>query len=179
MATADLTQDYFSLFGLQESFDLDLADLSSRYRELQNTVHPDKFASASAQERRLSVQQSALINEAYQTLKNPLERAKYMLKRRGIDLSTDTGTSMDSEFLMQQMHLREELEQVRSTNDMARLLAVGKEIEQALDEYKAAIAALFANDNAQVPEQVSDYVRRMQFLVKLRQEVESREEQML
>jgi molecular chaperone HscB len=167
------------LFGLQESYDLDLADLSSRYRDLQNAVHPDKFASASAQERRLSVQQSALINEAYQTLKNPLERATYMLKRRGVDLSADAGTSMDSEFLMQQMQLREELEQVRTNNDTAILMDVSHEIERALDEYNAAISTLFANEDDQAPQQVSDYVRRMQFLVKLRQEVESLEEQIL
>ncbi|MGD8570978.1 MAG: Fe-S protein assembly co-chaperone HscB [Gammaproteobacteria bacterium] len=178
MTTADLTQDYFSLFGLQQSYDLDLADLSQRYRNLQNTVHPDKFASASAQERRLSVQQSALINEAYQTLRNPLNRANYMLQLRGIDLSGDTGASMDSEFLMQQMQLREELEQVRSTADATKLLSVAHEIEQAIDAYTTSISELFAKDEESGLEQISDYVRRMQFLVKLRQEVDALEEQM-
>ena len=147
---------------------------------MQRAVHPDKFASASDQERRLSVQQSALINEAYQTLKNPLSRAQYMLKLRGGDISNDTSASMDSQFLMKQMQLREELEQVRgSDNPASKLVVISKEIEQSIDEYKTVLAEMFEKTGNDSQDQISDYVRRMQFMVKLRQEVESLEEQLL
>ena len=179
MTTAGNTQIYFELFGFPELYDLDLAELANRFRKLQSAIHPDKFASASDAERRLSVQKSALINEAYLALRSPLERARYMLKLRGLDLSNDTTTSMDPEFLMQQMELREELELVRRSDDpVAQLDKVSGKIEQILDEEKQAVSDIFADENSDL-EKIADYVRRMQFLCKLRQEVEALEEEFM
>ncbi|WP_455199679.1 co-chaperone HscB [Kaarinaea lacus] len=180
MTTAELTQNYFELFNFPVSFDLDLTELSNRYRKLQHTVHPDKFSNASDLERRISMQQSALINEAYQTLKNPLQRARYLLRLKGIDLSSDTSTSMDSEFLMQQMRLREELEQVRSSSDPeSKLLVLTGEIEQAIADQLTVLGRLFNEVNDNNLDQITDYVRRMQFMVKLQQETEELEEELL
>ena len=61
----DFSKSYFELFDMPVEYDVDMGKLQSRYRELQRLTHPDRFASASDQERRLSVQQAALINEAY------------------------------------------------------------------------------------------------------------------
>ncbi|HKJ76321.1 MAG TPA: Fe-S protein assembly co-chaperone HscB, partial [Gammaproteobacteria bacterium] len=74
---ADFSQNYFELFGLPEGFEVDSETLSLRYRDLQRALHPDRFAGASDRERRLSVQQTARVNEAYRTLKDPLARARY------------------------------------------------------------------------------------------------------
>ena len=76
---ADLSKDYFELFGLPVAFDIDSNDLAVRYRQLQRQFHPDRFASAPAAERRLSVQMTAQINAAFQTLKDPVARARYLL----------------------------------------------------------------------------------------------------
>jgi len=178
IATTGSTQNYFELFGLPDSYDIDLPQLSSRYRKLQATVHPDKFASASDLERRLSVQKSALINEAYQTLKHPLTRAQYMLQLRGVDLSVESGAHMDQEFLMQQMRLREELERVRShSQPMALLNDIAREIDQALAVQISTIKILLSEkENPNIPK-LTDLVRRMQFMFKLQQEVLSLEEE--
>ena len=177
MTTAGNTQNYFELFGFPELYDLDLAELSNRFRKLQSAIHPDKFANASDAERMLSVQKSALINEAYLALRNPLERARYMLKLRGLDLSNDTSTSMAPEFLMQQMELREELEQVRQCDDPWSCLdKISDKISQILDEEKQAVSDIFSDKQSDL-EKIADYVRRMQFLCKLRQEVEALEEE--
>lgn len=179
MTTAGNTQNYFEIFGFPESYDLDLAELSSRFRKLQSAIHPDKYANASDMERRLSVQKSALINEAYLALKSPLERARYMLKMRGVDLSSDTSAEMAPEFLMQQMELREELENVqRSDNQMEALDAVSRKINHLLEEHKSIVSQYFAENEADI-NKIVDYVRRMQFLCKLRQEVELLEETLL
>lgn len=179
MTTAGNTQNYFELFGFPEFYDLDLAELSIRFRKLQSAIHPDKFASASDAERRLSVQKSALINEAYLALKSPLERARYMLKLRGLDLSNDTTTSMAPDFLMQQMELREELEGVRKSDDpIAMLDGVSEKIEHLLDEEKNIISSLLADEESDL-QKIADYVRRMQFFCKLRQEVELLEEELI
>ena len=104
----DFSKNYFELFGLPVDYTVDRGDLSERYRELQRVVHPDRFASASEQERRLSMQGSTLINEAFQTLKDPMLRARYLLSLHGVDMETKDSTQ-DMEFLMEQMELREEL----------------------------------------------------------------------
>ncbi|HEY5603707.1 MAG TPA: Fe-S protein assembly co-chaperone HscB [Gammaproteobacteria bacterium] len=173
-------QNYFELFNLPAAYDLDLTELSTRYRKLQATVHPDKFANATDLERRLSMQQSALINEAYQTLKNPLLRARYMLQLKGVDLSSESSVNMDSEFLMQQMRLREELERVRAQNNPeAKLLVIAKEIEQAIAEQITVLTSLFDESNEKKIPQIADYVRRMQFMVKLQHETEMLEEELM
>ena len=71
-----LTQNHFELFGFPLVFDIDQTQLAERYRELQRSLHPDRFANASEQERRVSVQKAAQVNEAFQTLKAPLARAR-------------------------------------------------------------------------------------------------------
>ncbi len=104
--------NYFKLFGLPQKFGLDTDLLTEQYRELQRTFHPDKFASASALERRLSVQRAAQINQAFHTLNQPVERARYLLELHGVDL--DGGTSrVDQAFLLEQMELREALADIR------------------------------------------------------------------
>ena len=75
----DFNTDHFSLFELPPGFRLDAALLDRRYLEMQSRVHPDRFASAGEAERRLSLQWATRVNEAYQTLKKPLARAKYLL----------------------------------------------------------------------------------------------------
>jgi molecular chaperone HscB len=74
----DFHQNHFRLFGLPEQFALDLDDLSERYLRLRQTVHPDLYATAGEREKRLSLQASTQVNEAYQTLKDPLARARYL-----------------------------------------------------------------------------------------------------
>src|SRR5713101_4290491 len=106
----NLNQDHFELFGLPARFAVDAAALETRYHELQREVHPDRFAAAAEPERRVSMQLATRVNEAYQTLKSPLERAVYILQLRGVDPKFETNTAMPSEFLMEQMSWRERIE---------------------------------------------------------------------
>src|SRR5713101_1236408 len=106
----NLNQNHFELFGLPARFDVDPAQLDTRYRELQREVHPDRFAAAPDAERRVSMQLATRANEAYQTLKSPLRRAVYILQLRGVDPKFETNTAMPAEFLMEQMSWRERIE---------------------------------------------------------------------
>ena len=81
--SSQLKQNHFQLFSLPEQYRLEHSQLDARYRDLQRSVHPDRFASASDQERRLSVQHAAQINEAFETLRDPLKRGRYLLQLRG------------------------------------------------------------------------------------------------
>jgi len=99
--------NYFGLFGLSPAFNIDLAALERNYRKIQSESHPDRFVTASAAEKLQSMQNSTLANEAYQTLKNPASRAKYLLELQGINAIAETNTTLSAEFLMQQMEWRE------------------------------------------------------------------------
>ncbi|MDY6992947.1 MAG: Fe-S protein assembly co-chaperone HscB, partial [Pseudomonadota bacterium] len=70
----ELTQNYFELFDLPVSFEIDRDDLGQKYRQLQQSNHPDNFAQATEAERRLAMQKSTHINEAFHTLKDPMSR---------------------------------------------------------------------------------------------------------
>jgi molecular chaperone HscB len=96
----DFSKNYFELFGLPVGYIVDGAELSERYRELQRIVHPDRYANASDQERRLSIQGAALINEAYDTLKDPVARGSYLLGLHGVEMDALNESTQDMEFLM-------------------------------------------------------------------------------
>lgn len=117
MALLDFQRNYFQLFNLPQGFSLDQALLGTRYRQLQMELHPDRYASASAHEQRLAVQYSALVNEAYTTLRKPLDRALYLLQLAGMTQENISGQRIDGGFLMAQMELREKLESMSEMVD--------------------------------------------------------------
>lgn len=164
----DLGKSHFELFGLRASFELDPADLASRYLELQRRFHPDKFARASDQERRLALQLTAQINEAYQTLKDPLRRGRYLLGLRGVSTDDETDTVMDPAFLAEQMQIREDLEEARAAPDSAtRLDAMSRDLQTRLEGRIQSLTELFATDTDEARRQARELLREMQFLNKL------------
>ena len=95
--------NHFELFDLPQTFAIDLAKLDQVYRRLQGEVHPDRFATGSDSEKRQSLQLATQANDAYQTLKSPLLRARYLLQLKGIETLEESNTAMPASFLMQQM----------------------------------------------------------------------------
>lgn len=163
-------EDHFSLFDLPRAYDLDLAALAERYRSLQRATHPDRFAAAEPADRRLAVSRTAALNTAFQTLKDPVRRAAYLLSLKGIDTDDETDTVMDPAFLMQQMELREQLEDARHQEvdqrraTIERLAAV---LRQEFGERSRAFAPALATD----PDRARALVREMRFLRKLEDEL--------
>ncbi len=117
MQTLDLKQSYFELFGLNLEFDVDLKQLHSELQRLQAIFHPDRFVNASEQEKRFSVQQASWVNEGYETLSNPVKRARYMLKLSGLESNDESETTSDTAFLMEQIAIREEIDECRTNAD--------------------------------------------------------------
>jgi molecular chaperone HscB len=170
----DPGKNYFELFDLPVGFSVDLTDLSSRYRELQRNLHPDRYAGGSDTERRLSVQMTALVNEAYRVLKDPLQRGRYLLGLRGVDTEAETDTAMDPEFLMEQMELRESVAAARAGSEHAAAAALAVDVQQRINAKLSALAAGLDGD-ADL-ERARGLVRELQFLDKLQREVEALEE---
>lgn len=166
----DLSADYFELFEQERRFGIDESSLAQRYRRLQGLTHPDRFAGASAGERRWSVQASSFVNDAYRTLRSPLSRAVYLLSLAGVATDEETDTRMDPAFLMQQMEWRESLDDARSAADPAAALDA---LERELRSGTSTTAEAFAvAADAGEWDSARDAVRRWQFLDKLAREID-------
>jgi molecular chaperone HscB len=130
-------------------------------------VHPDRFAQAGDAERRASMQMATQVNEAYRTLKSPVRRAQYLLQLQGVDTAFETDTAMPKDFLMQQMELREQLEEAKDANGLDRLkeslLGSSKEIEAQLAVELDAHGNLEAGKNL---------VRKLMFFDRLAEEID-------
>ena len=133
-------ENHFELFGLPARFSLDLASLERSFREVQSRVHPDRFVNQSDAERRVAMQWATRANEAYQTLKSPLNRARYLCELAGIDLGMERNTAMSPGFLMQQMEWREELDAALANKDESALAGVEARLEMTRHESQRVTA---------------------------------------
>src|SRR5437773_7870226 len=136
----DFSRNYFELFGLPQRFGCDPGSLEDAYRRLQTEVHPDRFASGSDQEKRLALQSSARVNEAYRALKDPVERAQYLLSLHGIDALAETDTQLPLEFLERQLERRERAAEAVAAKDSRGLAAIAAEVCAEAAELEAALA---------------------------------------
>ncbi|MEZ9118707.1 co-chaperone HscB [Vibrio cyclitrophicus] len=169
--------NHFELFGLPLQFQLDGSLLSSQFRDLQRQFHPDKFATASERDRLLAVQKSAQINDAYQVLKNPVSRAEYLLVQHGEDIRGEQQTMQDPMFLMEQMELREELEDIADSSDPEdALFAFEGKVSKM---YKQQLSAIQQELDSEAWLEAADRVRKLKFIAKLKNEIELVEDRLI
>lgn len=170
------SSNYFQLFGLDVGFELDEALLSKHYRELQRAVHPDRYANAPDRERRLAVQRAAEINDAYQVLRDPLGRARYLLELAGVRWDEERNTTTDPTFLMEQMELRESLHEARDAAEpLARVAGIAQDISERVDDAMTEMRELFKSEPADL-ERIKANINKQQFLRRLQREAEELEE---
>lgn len=169
MASNILTCNFFQLFDVPVSFELDLELIHQRYMELQKAVHPDKFVNASAQEKRISMQHTSRINEALNTLKQPVERAIYLLKLKDIDINFENETTMDAAFLTEQMEIREALSEVREKEDpLQELDRIASRIRSKTKNMMSDFSSCYEEDRL---DEARELVRKMQFMQKAKKEI--------
>ncbi|WP_289030580.1 co-chaperone HscB [uncultured Paraglaciecola sp.] len=169
--------NYFELFNISVSFDVDLSALSQTYQQLQRLTHPDKFASGSEQDKLVAIQKNAQVNDAYSTLKSPLPRAELILSLRGIDLQHEQQTIKDTAFLMQQMEWREALAELDDNSDPLDVLAsLEDEIKHNVKSDLSKLQSLLASEQEAAALQAADVIRKLKFLYKMLAEIELKEE---
>jgi molecular chaperone HscB len=161
-------QSHFDLFGLPPAFAVEVDALERSYHEIQSRVHPDRFAHAGDAERRASLQWTTRVNEAYRTLKDPVQRAKHLLELNGVDVAFETNTAMPADFLAQQMALRESLEDAK---DASALDALRRNLVKDKQLLEKAIAE--AIDAKRDYAGAAGLVRKLQFLDKLDSEIDA------
>jgi molecular chaperone HscB len=162
--------NHFELFGLTPAFSLEKDRLEKAYRDIQSRVHPDRFAHAGDAERRASLQWTTRVNEAFQILKNTVARAKHLLELHGVDVAFETNTAMPPEFLMQQMELREALEEATEKKNSQSLDRLRSDLrrEEAVLEKQIADAI----DGRKDYQGAAGLVRKLMFLDRLDEEID-------
>lgn len=168
-----LTDNHFELFGLAPGFGLDQTQLSQSYRELQRSVHPDRYASAPERERRESLQRASQINEAFQVLRDPLKRGYYLLELRGRG-QDHAAPETDPGLLMEQMELREALEEAKhSAHPGQTVTALLDQVERKISVLVGQISAHFAADQLDA---AAGALRKLQFFRRVQDEALALEE---
>jgi molecular chaperone HscB len=169
--TPEFSRNHFELLGLPVTYAVDSRALDDAYRELQGRVHPDRFAFATEAERRVAMQWATRANEAYRTLRSPVDRARYLLALKGFDTEEESNTSMPPDFLMQQMEWRESVEDGRARRDAATLDALRHEIDAARAEMQALLARALGGDRNY--DAGCSLVRKLRFLDKIEAEIDA------
>ena len=168
--------NHFELFELPVCFDIDLSLLAERYRDLQRLYHPDRHADKSSQDVRVAVQKAAWVNQAYDVLKSPVSRAYYLLELNGAKADGHSHITRDSSFLMDQMELRERLQEVEDEADpFAALATLGEETQARYADLQGQFANALAMSDL---EAASDIAAKMQFFAKFLREVDEVEERL-
>jgi molecular chaperone HscB len=171
MVSFDAAKTHFQRFGLEPSFRIDTTKLEQSFRALQAQVHPDKSAHLADSEQRLAMQRSTLVNEAYQTLKSPIKRARYLLALNSVDTQEETNTAMPVDFLMSQMEWREAVVDAQRLRDVAALDQLESRMKQDTRALEAQLAVKI--DDEQDYQAAAELVRKLRFMEKLAEEIGS------
>ena len=164
-------QNHFELFGLEPGYALEAERLERAYLEIQARIHPDRFAHAGDADRRASMQWTTRVNEAYRTLKDPVERARYLLELKGVDVAFETNTAMPPDFLGRQLELREALELAQEEKNAGALDRLRSDLRREEEELKKALGE--ALDAKRDYATATGLVRKLKFLDRLDAEIDA------
>jgi molecular chaperone HscB len=168
--------DFFAVLQLPVACEVDTATLERNYRELQGQWHPDRFAGAPQAEKLAAMQKASLLNDAYTTLKSPLSRAAHLLQLQGCDTDTHSQTDLEPAFLLQQMRLRDALEELAADQDEAGLRGLLDSVEgERVSLWRTFTTAMAGKD---LP-QARRVFYKLQFMVKLQEEIRAVEDRLL
>src|ERR1700751_560378 len=149
--------DYFSVFGLVPQLDLDLGMLQHPFHKLARKLHPDRFARAQENEKQGSLADTALLNDAYRTLKDPIRRTEYLLKLHGAEIGEEHAgkdrkdpSRVPADLLEEAFDLNMQLEEMR----MARKRGdTDPELQSSLEQAKKKFDGLLDDGDRDLREQ--------------------------
>jgi molecular chaperone HscB len=169
---------FFALFGLDEELALDTEDLQRRFYELSRKLHPDLFTRKSEQERQNSLDASAVLNDGYRTLRDPVKRAEYVLKQHGFDIGEQRSKDVPPELLEEVFELNMALEEIRGGDDSMRpqLDEAREKFTQMLGDTDRELQTEFeqydASHNREVLTRIRQILNRRRYISNLVNEVE-------
>lgn len=167
LTTMIMNKNYFELFGIEEKFPLDPKELEKKYFTLQREYHPDRFVAK--KEKLTAAYNSALVNDAYAILKNPLNRAEYLLSLHGLKVNVESGGEKpEQKILIEAMEMREKLSETEDAQDITKLEEINqKNIQECLESIERA----FDSNNFRIAAQ---YTIRLGYLKKFSDEIRNK-----
>lgn len=173
------SDNYFSAFGFEPSFDINLRDLSKAYRDKQKVSHPDRFAHEQTHIQRQAVQNTALNNEMYQTLKSGVKRGNYILGLNGIAFDLETYTVDDVDMLINQLKYREQLADIKGNKSIDGLSVLQEQVTLKQTAILQTLTDLFNDDIESNESAIKSSLCELQFYDKLAYECELVEEHLM
>jgi molecular chaperone HscB len=132
--------DPFTLLGLPQQYEVDLRAVEKTHRELSRALHPDRYASAGASERRAALNQAADVNEAWRIIRDPVRRAEALFALAGVAVGETNEPKPDAELLMEVLEKREALADAKGARDAAKVHALADEMTQRERQVEADLA---------------------------------------
>jgi len=170
--------DPFELLGIERRFDVDIAALEKRHRELSRALHPDKFAGAGASERRAALEKAASVNEAWRIVREPIRRAEALFRLAGIPVGEDNEPKSTPMFLMDVLEHREALADARAAKDLAKVAALGAAMRERAVAAEKRLAGGFASaSSAAEVEKLLPLLGELRFYKRFLDEVAAIEEE--
>ncbi|XP_050549164.1 iron-sulfur cluster co-chaperone protein HscB isoform X2 [Daktulosphaira vitifoliae] len=133
--------NYFELFNLELNYSIDIGILTTNFRKLQSLIHPDKFSNKTKEEKKMSENFSSILNKAYGTLINPLQRGLYMLSLHGLNIEENPVT-FEKSFLINIMEWNEQIEEANSKLSLEKLQI---DVRDILDNTYKELSIAFIN----------------------------------
>ena len=145
-----MSRDYYQALGLEPKLSLDPADLQKRFYSRSRELHPDRFMLRPAAEREASEQASALLNDAYRTLREPVSRAEYVLTQNGFDIGEQRSKDVPAELLEEVFELNMALVELRGGDEEARpqLVEARERFIAMREDIDAGLGKLFERHDA-------------------------------
>ena len=157
---------------MEPTYDVDVSGLDKVYFDLQRSLHPDRFATKTSKEKAFSQSQATALNDAYETLKDPLKRSDYLVHIKGVSVMAE-GCNLvnDPSILMEAMEVREKLALAETEADIA---AIAREAKSEIEDVVTGISLAFKGDDI---EGACQLTTRLKYLTKLLGEVRQRRAQ--
>jgi molecular chaperone HscB len=172
--------DYFAFFGFDKALVLDTDELQRRYYMLSRQLHPDRYTRATETERNFSLEATSILNDGYRILRDPVQRAEYILKESGFDMGEQRSKDVPPELLEEVFDLNMALDELRSgdTDAIPQLEASREHFVRMQNEIDTALKAKFLeHDAAPEPERqeilnsIRSMLNRRRYIRNLLQEV--------
>lgn len=170
----DFSRNYFELFGLEAIFQIDDDQMIAAYQRLQSQYHPDRYIDSDEQQKRIAMQATTFINEAYKTLRDDQARARYMLELHQVPFDIEKDTTQDMDFLMAQMTLREQIDEVDTQPDP--LDSLDELNSQSRNAKKQLIQVFQDCYGEQRWDDAKQVVLKLQFFARLQDQIKQKQE---
>jgi molecular chaperone HscB len=150
--------NYFQVFSLPRGLAIDTTVLEQEFHRLSRRLHPDRFARATASEQQWSLANTALLNDAYRTLRDPIQRTEYLLKLEGFEIGEESiqkdkraeRRQPPADLLEEVFDLNMQLEEMRMNRKMGEDdPALQKDLTQVRTRFEALLAEVDSDLAAQ------------------------------